>query len=99
MLVSIYSIVFGPYGYAAVAAWTPTFDTRGTCAVYRRRRHEHTPLYRTVQGHLETYLAPVSLRSPSWMSSVCFGYVRTLPAAASASRERSSKGEGCMVEP
>jgi hypothetical protein len=25
--------------------------------VYRRRRPEHTPLYRTVQGHLETYLA------------------------------------------
>jgi hypothetical protein len=30
---------------------------RGACAVYRRRRPERTPLYRTVQGHLETYLA------------------------------------------
>jgi len=29
----------------------------GACAVYRRRRPEHTPLYRTVQGHLETYVA------------------------------------------
>jgi hypothetical protein len=27
------------------------------CAVYRRRPPEHTPLYRAVQGHLETYLA------------------------------------------
>jgi hypothetical protein len=27
------------------------------CALYRRRRPEHTPLYRTVQGHLETCLA------------------------------------------
>jgi hypothetical protein len=32
-------------------------DTPGACAVYRRRRPEHTLLYRTVQGHLETYLA------------------------------------------
>jgi hypothetical protein len=32
-------------------------DTPGACAVYRRRRPEQTPLYRTVQGHLETYLA------------------------------------------
>ena len=32
-------------------------DTPGTCAVYRRRRPERTPPYRTVQGHLETYLA------------------------------------------
>jgi hypothetical protein len=32
-------------------------DPRGACAVYRRRRPERTPLYRTVQGHLETYLA------------------------------------------
>jgi len=32
-------------------------DPRGTCAVYRRRRPERTPLYQSVQGHLETYLA------------------------------------------
>ena len=32
-------------------------DTPATCAVYRRRRPERTPLYRVVQGHLETYLA------------------------------------------
>jgi hypothetical protein len=32
-------------------------DTPAACAVYRRRRPERTPLYRTVQGHLETYLA------------------------------------------
>jgi hypothetical protein len=32
-------------------------DTPGACAVYRRRRPEHTPLYRTVRGHLETDLA------------------------------------------
>jgi len=34
-----------------------TVDTPGACAVYRRRRPERTPLYRTVQGHLQTYLA------------------------------------------
>jgi len=32
-------------------------DPRGACAVYRRRRPERTPLYRTLQGQLETYLA------------------------------------------
>ena len=32
-------------------------DTPGACAVYRRRRPERTPLYQSVQGHLETYLA------------------------------------------
>jgi hypothetical protein len=31
--------------------------TRARCRVYRRRRPERTPLYRAVQGHLETYLA------------------------------------------
>ena len=31
-------------------------DTSAACAVYRRRRPERTPLYRAVQGHLETYL-------------------------------------------
>ena len=34
-------------------------DTPGTCAVYRRRRPERTPLYRTVQGPPETYQALV----------------------------------------
>ncbi len=32
-------------------------ETPARCTVYRRRRPEHTPLYRAVQGHLETYLA------------------------------------------
>ena len=32
-------------------------DTPAACAVYRRRRPERTSLYRTVQGHLGTYLA------------------------------------------
>jgi NAD(P)H-dependent FMN reductase len=32
-------------------------DTPARCSVYRRRRPERTPLYRVVQGHLETYLA------------------------------------------
>ena len=31
--------------------------TPGACAVYRRRRPERTPLYQSVQGNLETYLA------------------------------------------
>ena len=31
--------------------------TPGACAVYRRRRPERTPLYHSVLGHLETYLA------------------------------------------
>jgi hypothetical protein len=34
-----------------------TADTPARCHVYRRRRPERTPLYRAVQGHLETYLA------------------------------------------
>jgi hypothetical protein len=32
-------------------------QTAARCTVYRRRRPERTPLYRAVQGHLETYLA------------------------------------------
>ena len=32
-------------------------ETPARCSVYRRRRPERTPLYRAVQGHLETYLA------------------------------------------
>ena len=32
-------------------------DAPAACAVYRRRRPERTPLYQSVQGHLETYLA------------------------------------------
>jgi hypothetical protein len=32
-------------------------ETAARCGVYRRRRPERTPLYRAVQGHLETYLA------------------------------------------
>jgi hypothetical protein len=31
-------------------------ETAARCSVYRRRRPERTPLYRAVQGHLETYL-------------------------------------------
>jgi hypothetical protein len=31
--------------------------TPARCRVYRRRRPERTPLYRAVQGYLETYLA------------------------------------------
>ena len=31
--------------------------TPARCSVYCRRRPERTPLYRAVQGHLETYLA------------------------------------------
>jgi hypothetical protein len=31
-------------------------ETAARCRVYRRRRPERTPLYRAVQGHLETYL-------------------------------------------
>jgi hypothetical protein len=32
-------------------------ETPARCSVYRRRCPERTPLYRAVQGHLETYLA------------------------------------------
>ena len=32
-------------------------ETQARCSVYRRRRPERPPLYRAVQGHLETYLA------------------------------------------
>ena len=32
-------------------------DAPAACAVYRRRRPERTPLYQSVQGNLETYLA------------------------------------------
>ena len=32
-------------------------DKATRCALCRRRRPERTPLYRAVQGHLETYLA------------------------------------------
>jgi hypothetical protein len=32
-------------------------ETPARRTVYRRRRPEHTPLYRAVQGHLETYVA------------------------------------------
>ena len=31
-------------------------ETPARCTVYRRRRPERTPLYQSVQGHLETYL-------------------------------------------
>ena len=32
-------------------------DKATRCALYRRRRPEGPPLYRAVQGHLESYLA------------------------------------------
>ena len=32
-------------------------ETLARCSVYCRRRPERTPLYRAVQGQLETYLA------------------------------------------
>ena len=34
-----------------------TVETPARCTVYRRRRPEHTPPYRAMHGHLETYLA------------------------------------------
>ncbi len=43
------------YEYATAVTWTVPW-TPAKCAVYPRRRPERTPLYRAVQGHLETYL-------------------------------------------
>ncbi len=44
-------------GLAPPARVRLALETPARCTVYRRRRPERTPLYRAVQGHLETYLA------------------------------------------